>query len=431
MAESPSRWLALNDRLAAIDPDDPGQLTDAIAATYETIAETPAQLLQDYKGFSEKALTEALATRAALVMKGEIAVTEASEERLTLLDAARLLRALEANALEGTFRTESDLGEDLERLWVTTDGRYYVVPRIAPLAALDGKPFLRRALRHYRVLPTEMPGFRVRLHRTPLAATSAMAAGDRAGKQRSFGAALFPGLKAVLSDPAIEGFTVIGLDGFDGDEMIDAHLAQARAENATAIVWGELTMPEARVTQVQQDLADRALDGDSALRYLVAGSWHRDIDAEMRNVAVILDGNGELLFEVLKWAKFDIAGRTESIVPGKEIHVLVCEDELITVAVCRDFLEGTTDVPYLRLNVDLAIVPSMISGIAEHATMDGHAVTAKLMRVRYGTRTMVVAQPAVSTEGDVGQVMALPDDPMTDKAVLVDGAWHACPLASS
>lgn len=228
MAESPSRWVALNDRLAAIDPDNPGQLTDAIAATYETIAETPAQLLQDYKGFSEKALTEALATRAALVMKGEIAVTEASEERLTLLDAARLLRALEANALEGTFRTESDLGEDLERLWVTTDGRHYVVPRIAPLAALDGKPFLRRALRHYRVLPTEMPGFRVRLHRTPLAATSAMAAGDRAGKQRSFGAALFPGLKAVLSDPAIEGFTVIGLDGFDGHEMIDAHLAQAR-----------------------------------------------------------------------------------------------------------------------------------------------------------------------------------------------------------
>lgn len=428
MPHEEARWRAANDDLALICSAGAERLCDAIARLYAAIAETPEPLLQDYAAFSEAQLMDGLANRANAVTRGEAQVM-LGDPAATLLDAGRLLRALEHNAVELTHYLESDLGEDLEDAWRTADGCHYVIPRTTSLANIDGKPFLRRALLHFRVLPTTIGGFAVRLHRSGLAADAGLAAAERTAPDRRFGAALFPGLAAELSFPDDASFTVSGLSGFDPSTCLAEHLRQARESECCAVVWGELTMPDASVEEVSRSLAAAALGGRGPLRFLVAGSWHSEIGGAMRNAAQVLDGYGEVLFTVLKWAKFEVGARREAIAPGTEIHVLVGEDELVLIAICRDFLQATTELPYLRLNVDVALVPSMISSIAERATLAGHAATANALRVRYGTRTLVVAQPAVPSEGGVGQVLAFPAKPLEEGGAIVAGDWQLCSLA--
>jgi hypothetical protein len=431
MSQDQSRWNALNGNLALLCCAGPDNLCDAIACLYEAIAATPEPLLQDFAGFTEAMLLEGLIERAAEVARGTAQVVVAEDPRATLLDAGRLLRALESNAAELSHFLESDLGEDLEAAWGTSDGRHYVIPRLTPLARIDGKPFLRRALLHFRVLPTRIDAFAVRLHRSPLAASAAWADRERGAPERRYGAALFPGLLAELAYPDADSFTVAGVGGCDAPACIAEHLREARAAECYAIVWGELTMPDANVDLVRESLSAGAIEGRGPLRYLVAGSWHCEIEGQVRNAAQILDGFGEPLFTVLKWAKFTVADKLEAIAPGSEVHVLVGEDELMVVAICRDFLQATTDLPYLRLNVDVAIVPSMIASIDERATLAGHAATANTMRVRYGTRTLVVAQPRGPGAAGVGQVLAFPAKPLETGGEIVAGAWHLCVLANA
>jgi hypothetical protein len=421
-------WADLNDRLAATDPQDANALRDAVAALYEATANTFEPLLQDFEAFSEAELARGEDARAGRVASGDIAVAAGADPRAALLDASRLLRALEANLVELGRYVESDLGEDLEAAWRTSDGRHYVVPRVTPLAATEGKPFLRRALRHHRVIPTSLAGFGIRLHRSPLAADATAAAQERADPERRYGAALFPGLKVTLGFPGAGLFNVDGLEGFDASATIESHLQQANKESCSAVVWGELTMPGASTARLQELLAERALDGPVLLHFLVAGSWHRLVAGKMRNVALVLDGLGEPLFEVFKWAKFKIDGKREAIEPGGDVHILIDENELVVIAICRDFLQETKEGPYRNLNVDVAIVPSMTSAVPDLDTMLGHAVTANTMRVRFGTRTLVVAQPAYAAGGPVGEVLAFPAKPLKDGSDTVETAFHVCVL---
>lgn len=426
-----SRWSNLNIELSRDTSSGASRYRDAIASLYATLASLPEPLLQDYSGITEEELTFGLSERAASVARGEVMVEVRGDDIETLLDAARLLRALEACAVEFTRYLESDIGADLEEAWRTTDGNHYVIPRMTSLDTIDGKPFLRRALHHFRVLPTVVNGFGVRLHRHQTARSSAAARLVRSDVPRSYGAALFPNLKAELAFPDDKSFVVSRLSGCDCFAEIEKHLAYAKANRCSGVVWGELTVPQGELAAISDALSENALEGCGALRYLVAGSWHREVDGVFRNVCQVLDGFGEPLFKVLKWAKFEVAGKREAIVPGDEVHVLVDEGELSIVAVCRDFLQATTDVPYLQLDVDLAIVPSMIIRAEDQGTMLGHAATANTMRVRYGTRTLVVAQPAEPAEDVVGQVMDFPAKPLEAQHTDVCGNWHECLLANS
>jgi len=421
-------WEKLNTFLTKIDANAPHELRDAIAAVYEALATRPWQELQDFKTFPEATLTVRRMERARRIAAGDIAISIHDDQQETMLDAARLLRALEATAVEGMQFIDSDRDEELEKHWVTSDGRHFVVPRISSLAPVDNKPFLRRALLHFRVIPTAIGTFRVRLHRSSAALSQSAAALERSGPARRYGAALFPALDVKLS-PGSGPFVVEKLGGVEPGE-IEEHLARGRAEGCTTIVWGELSMPEASVGLIQHRLTDEALEGVPPFRYLVAGSWHRDVGG-MRNVASILGPNGDLLFEVFKWAKFDFEGRIEAIVPGSEVHALICEDELVTVAICRDFLEENTNIPYKELNVDIAIVPSMVGTVNAAATMAGHGSTANTMRVRFATRTLVVAQQARPGGAGSGLVMGLPRLPLQAQPVVVNAHWHRCDLEPS
>ena len=369
------RWSLLNNKLAGCDPQNQDALRDAVASVYEAIANIPEWALQDFDAVSETAVARDAVARAGEVARGAIMVAEDSDLLAALRDAAVLLRAL----------------------------------------------------RDHRVIPTSVQGFAVRLHRSTMAFDATHADEERGGGGRRYGAALFPGLSINKVSAGDRLFLVDALSGFDAVEMVDLHLDRAEASQCRALVWGELTMPEDRVDQVSDRMSQMSRPA-SSLQYVIAGSWHRTVDGKMRNVAQVLDGCGEPLFEIYKWAKFKIDNDVEAIEAGREVHLLVAEDELVLIAICRDFLQETGDVPYRYLNVDTAIVPSMTGALPDAATMTGHAATANTLRVRYGTRTLVVAQPAYATEGPVGEILALPEKPLREGSVAVNGAFFLCTL---
>ena len=149
------RWIKLNEVLAAIDQNDPHATADAIAAVYAALDAIPFPILQDFKSFTEAMLAGDVGERARKVAAGHIEVKLGADPTETMLDAARLLRSLEINMLEGRLFAPNDRGEDLEEAWITSDERHYVIPRISPLAPREGEPFLRRALLKCRVIPTK------------------------------------------------------------------------------------------------------------------------------------------------------------------------------------------------------------------------------------------------------------------------------------
>lgn len=424
--------LKVNDALAALEAVDATRHRDAIALVYQAIADLPVPILQDFAPFTEEMLAAGQDSYAARVVSGKIAIIRHPQPRDTLLDASRLLRALERVHIEQGRFIESDRGADLEDAWRTSDGRHFVIARLTSLKGVAGKPFLRRALLHCRVLPTAIEHFAVRLHRLSPVPDAASLADERTGRTRSYGAAFFPGLGITTIEPVPGEFLVDTVSGFDARDSLAGHVKSAQLERCTAIVWPELTMPKASFRALRHIVAQNAFDTYPAFSFLVAGSWHRLVGKEMRNVAVILDGSGEPVCEVLKWAKFSYDGKYEAIVPGSEIHVLIGEDALYVIAICRDFLEENKEVPYRNLNVDVAIVPSMTSDIDDLDTMRGHAATAQTMRVRFGTRTMVVAQPVHPDAAGVGRVLRFPaNPPRAQDGELVTGAWLTCVLESS
>jgi hypothetical protein len=423
----PADLAALNARLAGLNGGDPADLNSAIAWVYESIAATPDRLLQEFEAIAESDLADPDGARARQIALGTIVIAPADTPNAILRDAATLLRALEQVALQFCRAIESDDSRDLEDAWRVSDGRYYVIPCPA-LDLVDGKPFLRRALRHHRVIPTRIKDFSVRLYRSPMLADAGTALERRAGASRHFGAAFFPGLSVTMT-PDRGDFTVAALSGFDPPTLLAEQVGRARERKCCAVVWAELTMPEASVATLRDLLAKGALDDHRPCDFLVAGTWHREVDGQMRNIGTVVDGGGTVLFEVAKWAKFTIGGRREAIVPGDEIPILINDGQLVVTAICRDFLQETQEVPYRSLNVDLAVVPSMSSSIEDTKTIRGHAATAHTLRVRFGARTLAVVQPAFAGASGVGQVLPLLAAPQAEPdGQLVTESWYPCAL---
>ncbi len=425
----------VNAILSAIQHDETADLVDLIAGLYEAIAGTDEAILQDFNSFSDEDLLTGLAERARAVLEGHVEVAIEGDDKTVLLDAARLLRAIEEAALENTSYPQSDRGSDLEVEWCTADGRYYVIPRLAPLPNLPRRPFLRRALRRFRVIPTKVGRWAIRLHRSTIVERAAEE-GDEKPIQQNFGAAFFPGLNVAIQESSTTEFLVSGVSGFNACSLIAGHLDEASLNRCVGVSWAELTVDDASLAFLQGEAARRALDGAHVCRFLVPGSWHREIEGKTYNISRVLDGFGETLFEVRKWAKFQLGERFEAIEPGNEIHILIGEQDLMLVAICKDFLHEAKEVPYKSLNVDIAMVPSMMGKEGEDLdTVPGHAATAQTMRVRYGTRTLVVAQPAFASDDPkhgVGRVLAFPAKPLHAPAgELVHGPWHLCVLDSS
>lgn len=429
----------LNGFLAGIDTQDPRSLADALAAIHEAAAASPVNIIQGYRRFTELELEEGADQRAEAIASGLIALDLALDDHGLLLDAGRWLRSIEEAALEHGGYLVSSWGPDLEDDWRTSDGRFFVIPRITARETATGKSFMRRALLRHRILDANPGGLTLRLHRSSAVSDRAQKAA-LVGSGSPYGAGLFPKLSAELSFPNDDEFLVADVGGYVADQCFDEHLQEGDRGGCKAIIWPELTMPTRNLVMLKEKLAARALDSLSSRLFYVAGSWHETENGYTHNICHILDGYGGTLFSIAKWAPFSMrlpgepGLREEAIATGTEVSVLVGEDELTLVAVCRDFLDESVVNPYEVLAVDVAIIPSMMPHIGCPKTIEGHLATARTMQVRFETGTIVVAQPAVLGEdakAPVGQILAYPNvNSAHDKGEYVMGAWHVCLLKS-
>ena len=232
-----------------------------------------------------------------------------------------------------------------------------------------------------------------------------------------FGACLFENL-VLETRPTGEGeelsFVATGITCKDEAGTIDRQIAAAIAEQCSGVVWPELSItPEAR-ERIKKALADRALSLEKrqAPEVVVAGSWHERDGDRYVNRACVYDGYGvrRVVYEKTI-AYVDRELGPEDIRPGRKLPVLVTDGHLIGFAICKDFCDLAVAVPYLKLDVDLVVVPSM--GNAQ--TMRGHQNTAQRLQVKHGTRTFVVQQtiPIGAKPANIGMVLPMLADPST------------------
>ena len=251
----------------------------------------------------------------------------------------------------------------------------FVIPRIRPKPVDQpigpGCGFGRRATPHHRILPESIGSLTVTLVTKPL-----LSCGSLAGSTRNLGAAMLPGM--VLSPEPEPGPYFATSASCDNDaQIIRDQVAAAFDEDAFAMVWPELSMPDDRRAVVEKALDARARSmqpGGPAI--VVTGSWHETIDEERRNVLRVLDKTGKEQLSFLKLAPYQRGDVREDVVAGDTIPVVVNLDALVTFGICLDFCDVDVPVPYLELDVDLVLVASH----GNNTTMKGHEANAGKLR---------------------------------------------------
>jgi hypothetical protein len=255
------------------------------------------------------------------------------------------------------------------------------------------------------VIPERIGSLQVDLHLHPDAATGDVGVDPGAW---TFGCATFPGMTVVPVETAGRGFRLSGAP-LAGDEaaILAAQVDDARRTGSDVAVWPELTMPAGRLEHLVARLSTAPLAGRIPL--VVAGSWHviRPFGEEAGEPEVATDreeylnrsevmlGHGEPFLSYDKRRRFPFEGLTEDIRAGRALPIVVMEDRLVGIAICRDNCDDNAKEGYGVLPLDLLIVPSMGLG----STVEAHERHAKGQRSRQGTLTFVVQQ-SLAVEGE-------------------------------
>jgi predicted amidohydrolase len=111
------------------------------------------------------------------------------------------------------------------------------------------------------------------------------------------------------------------------------------------------------------------------------------------NRATVLRSRGRPLLHYDKRRQYPYADRREGIVAGGVLPVIVMEDRLVSIAICRDFCDDCAEDVYDELGVDVVLVPSL----GDKSTMDAHSRSAKRLQSRQGAISFIVQQVPVIT----------------------------------
>jgi hypothetical protein len=307
---------------------------------------------------------------------------------------AGLARALDDDLADLGYWPE-DVSEWSPDEWRPPDYECFVIPVRREHRIGEGRPAQRRGLVFNAVLPQRIGSLEVTLHLHPDASASDTA---RDPAHWTYGAAIFPGLSLVPLDTSESGYRLAGapLSGDDRD-VLAGQVAGAKGADCDVMVWPELTMPADRLRELKAQLAAAPLD-DSRIGLVVAGSWHVEAEPALHvNRSEVLLNDGEPIVAYDKRRRFPWVGRDEDISVGKALPVIVMEDRLIGIAICRDNCDDNAKESYKDLPLDLVIVPSM-GGLT---TLDAQTRHAQSNWTQQGTLTLLVQQvPAI--EGQAG-----------------------------
>lgn len=268
-------------------------------------------------------------------------------------------------------------------------GRVFLIPRLKPLRPPGGtgERFAlspRDLMRHHRIIPAELGGYRVRLTWREMP--------SEMGRSSKMAGALFPDIKLNATDSG-GGFLITSVTAVDHEGVAKGHVESAHRAGCSALVFPELTMPPDVLAAVQKHLATRLVwageEFGSNQIIVVAGSWHVANPPNAVNVAPVLDAYGDVILHHKKISRYaDRSGKFEDTEIGDTIEVLITEDAILAFAICFDYCGLKGSNPYHELDVDYVLVPSWGNPV----TMEGHQTTARLRAVKFRSRDFVVQQ---------------------------------------
>ncbi|WP_420607344.1 hypothetical protein [Novosphingopyxis sp.] len=308
------------------------------------------------------------------------------QQNRVLLDLAIQIRTLD-ELLRDYSASVHALRRSPEAHWMDQAGLSYVIPtrrpRVPEMAKGDGDRagYDKRGTLHHRVISTTIEGLSVKLH-VPRTLRAMTAPAPLVG-----GGAAFPDLALDYADR--EGrFEVTGVRCKKMDELVKEQVAAVAA--CDFAVWPELTVDDDLLALIRQALKHEGLRRDTGHGLIVAGSWHRvDEDGVRRNRAPVLDALGRC---ICWFSKIAIYGERdagfEDATGGEEIVVLVFEDFIASVCICKDFSDLQERNVWAMLPVDVVLVASM----GDAKTMDGHLIRATELSKGHRRRAFVVQQ---------------------------------------
>lgn len=390
-------WRASVKRLAgdfiSIDKSGPdGGLREAMLRAWLAMSAAPSPVKHDYAMISEARILTAAGKVSGKLITDDFGFKAPTtlDDRDFVLSLGGFLRAVET---ELSHRDEGGrpLNPEDDWLHVVNDQGYYVIPleRIAwrqrKAPAQDKRPFTQRGLLRFRIVPQSIEGADVKLYRPERISS---------GRAKHFGAALFEGIH-FQEQRGDETFRLMEVSIGDRETQLKLACDRMIADGCLAVVLPELTVDDNSLQFIKSELSDKSWLGDAPdrlgdLGFVVAGSWHKEIDGEVfANIATVLDNDGTTLLEYHKRLPFrDPEGNAEGIRRGTELPLLILDEGLFGFAICLDFCDRTLTSPYDRMDVDYVLVPSC----GNEATMSGHLRTAMDLDDRVKTRSFVVQQ---------------------------------------
>ncbi|CAN7557250.1 hypothetical protein [Devosia sp. LjRoot3] len=343
---------------------------------------------------------------------GAPSLRETLTEKDMVLVLAGVARALDSLLLEFA----ASLGPQALHDITSDDVDGYIIRRKRPRPATRLKPnqsYSKRGLIHHRVIPKIVGGLPVHVH-----FANTMAAQE--GELPIIGvAAAFPGLaldtRTTSEREGGPSFRAFDAKLDDADAVLATHLQEALEPGVFTVVWPELTVPPARLKTIRRGLGKQRITKEQTdLQVVVAGSWHVERDGKWWNSAPILDAYGKVVATYEKISSFySGAIGYEDIELGLSIPVVVTDDYIVAVAICKDFCDPSRLSELARLDVDIFLVPSM----GGSKTLDGHKISAAYLAVERGTRAFVVQQPDDGTRDPVAWVMGMVENPQAAGAV--------------
>ncbi len=409
-----------------------GGLNLAALVLWRSISAAPTSVANDFEHISEAVIrNEARAVSGNIDDRSfGLKIPRRASDEAIVLKIAGCLRAIET---ELSHLDEGSRPNDPNDDWyVEYDGEGFFLIPVIPLIwkkpkpyVDDFRPFSQRGLLHMRIVPAVIDGIKVKLYRPDRLRLSQSPA--------SFGALLF---KKVDFDEQTtkKTFLIKGVKIPDLDEHLLTACTQMHQNGCVAGVMPELTISNTSQQFISNALAEKPwlAVGPTTLNtpaIVVAGSWHTPVGrSKFANISNILDGDGETLLQYHKRRPYRAPdGRTERIVKGNEIPILVLDDGIFGFAICLDFCHRGLASPYGLLHLDFILVPSC----GNDNTMSGHIRTAADMADTFKARTFVVQQayPPLAAPG-CGYVLPPGISPMTKtpKDLVIDEIWTDFPL---
>ncbi|HEV2553637.1 MAG TPA: hypothetical protein VGV17_07765 [Bosea sp. (in: a-proteobacteria)] len=404
--------VALDHLLAPLDQS--GEIAKRLIQLHMLMLDAPRPVHNQFVLLTERALDECMTPRINDYLAGKWAweIDAKAELPIIVLTIAAEIRALDRHLVD--YRRDKKGSPFESRIEV---GDAWVLLSRGPMwrekLVKQGEPYRRRGMLHHRAVPMRVGGYIV-----TLAEVADPRVGGR-GDDNKLAAAMVHGLE--LHPSIAEGkFSITDITAPAALQSMEAQVDLAAKANCWVLAWPELSVSAEVRRELAKSLLERSIDKPMPPAVIVAGSSHEVCEKGRVNRAHILTKSGDKIahhekavpyFEASEWG-------IEDIDSGNEIAVLVSRGPSFAVAICKDFCDRSQANPYVELDVDLIVVPSM----GRETTAASHVHAAQDLKTKAGATVFVVQQSDPYWDRSLNYVISPATDLDMGAAACVQGS---------